>query len=63
MLRKFLCYGLVIVAVVLAVLGLTLPREQLRWIMYVMNFVDMMIPFLAVSALLNYILKDSDCCK
>lgn len=62
MLRKLLGFIIVLLAIVLAVLGITLPREHLQWIIIITNFFDIMIPILAVGALINYIWHSNSCC-
>ncbi|MBN1684541.1 MAG: hypothetical protein JW855_03805 [Gammaproteobacteria bacterium] len=63
MLRKLFCTVMVIIAVVLAILGITLPREHLQWIIYITNFFDIMIPVLAVAGIINYLMKSNACCE
>ncbi|OGT21841.1 MAG: hypothetical protein A3C55_03985 [Gammaproteobacteria bacterium RIFCSPHIGHO2_02_FULL_42_13] len=62
MLRKFVGWLLIVVAIVVAILGVSLPRAQLQWVIYMTNFFDIMIPILAVGALINYIWKSNGCC-
>ena len=56
---------IVIVAIVVAILGVTLPMNHLNSVMVVTNFFDIMIPILAVGALLKYLLccSKSKCCE
>ena len=63
MLRKFVGWLLIFVAIIVAVLGVSLPRAQLQWVIYMTNFFDIMIPILAVGALINYIWKSNGCCQ
>lgn len=64
MLRTLFCWLIVIVALVLAILGVTLPRTALPPVIMITNFFDIMIPILAVGGLVNYIWKsNSGCCK
>lgn len=63
MLRTLFCWLIFIVAVVLAVLGLSLPRTSLQPVIMITNFFDIMIPVLAVGALINYLWKSNRCCK
>ena len=60
MLRKLFVILIVLVAIVLAILGITLTPAQLKPIIIVTNFFDIMIPILAVGALVNY-LWNSNC--
>ncbi len=62
MLRTLFCWLIFIIALVLAVLGISLPRTALQPIIMVTNFFDIMIPILAVGALINYIWKSNGCC-
>jgi hypothetical protein len=59
--RKLFCIIIASLAVILGILGITLPRDpaHLQWIVIVTNFFDMMIPVLAVGALINYIWKSN----
>ena len=63
MLRTLFCWLIFIIAVVLAVLGLSLPRTSLQPVIMITNFFDIMIPVLAVGALINYLWKTNSCCK
>lgn len=60
MLRKLFCFLIVIIAIVLAILGITLPRTSLQPIIIITNFFDIMIPILGVGALINYLWKNND---
>jgi hypothetical protein len=57
MLRKLFVMLIVLLALVLAILGMVLPKDQLQWVISVANFFDIMIPILAVGALVNYLWK------
>ena len=59
--RKLFGVIIVLLAIVIAVLGIFLPRTHLQWIIIITNFFDIMIPILAVGALIAYISK-SCCC-
>jgi len=61
--RTFFVWLMVIIAFVLAILGITLPRNHLPIIIIITNFFDIMIPVLAVGALVNYLWKSCTCCK
>lgn len=60
--RKAFAFIMILLAVLVAVLGITLPRPHLQWIIYITNFFDIMIPILAVAALINYLWKSCTCC-
>jgi hypothetical protein len=60
--RKLFAFIIVLIAIALAVLGITLPRNSLQSIIVITNFFDIMIPILAVGALVNYIWKSNECC-
>lgn len=62
MLRKTFSVIIIVGALALAVLGVALPRTALQPIIMATNFFDIMIPILAVGALINYIWK-SNCNK
>jgi hypothetical protein len=62
MLRKLFVFIIVVIAILLAVLGITLPRNNLQTIIIITNFFDIMIPVLAVGALVNYLWKSCKCC-
>lgn len=62
MLRKLFCFLIVILAIVLAILGITLPRTALQPIIVITNFIDITIPVLAVGALINYLWHSNHCC-
>ncbi|MBU0455324.1 MAG: hypothetical protein ABIH77_05490 [Pseudomonadota bacterium] len=61
MLRKLFGIIMVVIAIASAVLGITLAREHLQWIMLVTNFFEMMVPALVVAALINYLWKSNNC--
>lgn len=64
MLRTIFTVLIVLLALVLAILGVSLPRTHLQWIIVITNFFDIMIPILAVGALVNYLWKSCSCrCK
>lgn len=58
MTHKLFVLIFVILAVVLAVLGSTISPAYLSSFMMIANFFDMMIPVLAVGALLKYLCGD-----
>lgn len=60
--RKFFVFVMVILAIIVAVLGVSLPRDHLQPIVVITNFFDVMIPILAVAALLVYLCK-AVCCN
>lgn len=59
MLRKTFCLILVLLAFALAILGIAMPRTALQPIIMTTNFFDIMIPVLAVAALINYLWKSN----
>lgn len=61
--RKLFVSIIIIIAIVLAILGIVLPRNYLSTIITITNFFDIMIPVLAVGALINYLWKSCCCCK
>ena len=62
--RKIFAFIIIAIAIILAILGMTLPRNNLHFVITITNFFDIMIPILAAGALINYIWKSvSDCCK
>ncbi|MEK6731288.1 MAG: hypothetical protein AABY34_03810 [Pseudomonadota bacterium] len=63
MLRKFVGWLLIFAAIIVAILGVSLPRAQLQLVIYVTNFFDIMFPILVVGALINYIWKSNSCCQ
>jgi len=62
MYRRLFASLMVIFSIVIAVLGLSLPHTHLLAIIKITNFFDIMIPILAVTALINYLWK-SCCCR
>jgi hypothetical protein len=61
--RKLFVSIIIIIAIVLAILGIVLPRNYLSTIITITNFFDIMIPVLAVGALINYLWKSCCCYK
>ena len=59
----------VAIAVLMALLAIFLPPEHIEYLIVVSKFFDVMLPVLAVGALLKYLCKcpgcaaKSDCCK
>ncbi|MGD9108004.1 MAG: hypothetical protein PVI75_02415 [Gammaproteobacteria bacterium] len=60
--RTLFAWVMIILALVLAVLGIALPRNHLPTIIFITNFFEFMIPVLAVAALINYLWKSCSCC-
>jgi len=60
--RKFFVVIMILITFILAILGITLPRNHLPTIIVITNFFDIMIPVLAVAALINYLWKSCNCC-
>lgn len=61
--RTFFVWLIILIAIILAILGITLPRNHLPIIIIITNFFDIMIPVLAVGALVNYLWKSCTCCR
>lgn len=61
--RTLFVWVAIIFAIVMAVLGLSLPRSGVRIVGVISDFFDIMLPFLAVGALVNYLWKSSCCDK
>lgn len=55
MCEKLIAIIAVVVAVVLAVLGVSMPPDKLAMISLFPQFIDIMIPVLAVGALIKYL--------
>lgn len=51
------------IALVLAIAATLMPPEKLANIIYVSRFFDVMLPVLAVGALIKYVVKGGCCCK
>lgn len=62
MFRKLFCVLMILIALALAILTIVLPQDALRTILIITNFFEIMIPILAVAALINYIWKSNCCC-
>jgi hypothetical protein len=52
----------IVVALVLAIVVSVLPQQSLTYIIFVSRFFDVMLPILAVGALIKYLIC-SDCCS
>lgn len=52
-----------LVAIVIAILGISLPVENLKVIHVITNFFSIMIPILAVGALIVYLWNNCHCSK
>jgi len=64
MLRKLFCVVMFLIALLIAILGISLSRTALGPVVRITNFFDIMIPVLAVAALINYLWKScGSCCK
>ena len=59
MCRKLFSFGVIAIAVVLAVLASFWPQQRLADIIYISRFFDVMLPVLAVGALVKYL----TCCS
>jgi hypothetical protein len=60
---KLLTGLIILIAVILAVLASVLPPEQLDYVIGISKFFDIMLPILAVGALLKYLCKCQKCCS
>ncbi len=61
MCSKILAVIAVVVAVVLAALASFLPATQIDYVIAISRFFDIMIPVLAVGALIRYLCKGAGC--
>ena len=59
MCNKVFAVIIIVVALILAILATVWPQERLADIIYISRFFDVMIPVLAVGALIKYLC----CCK
>ncbi len=55
--HKIFAIAVIVIAIALALLASFLPQERLVDVVYVSRFFDVMIPVLAVGALVKYITK------
>jgi len=62
-LRKILVILIILLAVVTATLGVSLSPANLPPVVAIANFFDIMLPILAVGALINYLWKSCACPK
>jgi hypothetical protein len=62
MLRSLFVFGMVIFALVIAILGISLPTANLKTVIIITTFFNFMLPLLAVASLVNYLWK-SNCDK
>lgn len=60
--RGLFVWVAIVFAIVIAILGISLPPTGLRVIIVITNFFDIMLPILGVGWLVNYMWK-SCCCK
>ena len=63
MLRGLFVFGMIIFALVIAILGISLPTSDLKAIIVITTFFNFMLPLLAVAALVNYLWKSCCCPK
>jgi hypothetical protein len=54
--KKIIPFTTIVVALILAILASTLPPERLGGIVFFVKFFEVMIPVLAVGALIKYLL-------
>jgi hypothetical protein len=52
---KFFAFFFIVIALLVAIFASVLPQEKLTSIVYISRFFDVMIPILAVGALVKYI--------
>ena len=52
---SLLTYGVIAIALLVSILAAFLPSEQVHALAYVSRFFEIMIPFLAVGALIQYL--------
>lgn len=60
---KILAIVVIAIALIMAVLGSVLPPEHIDYVIVISKFFDIMLPILAVGALLKYICKCPKCCS
>ena len=56
-------YGILGIALVVAILATILPPQQLQVLSFVSRFFEIMIPFLAVGALIKYLCCTDGTCE
>jgi hypothetical protein len=61
--RNLFIWVAIVFAIVMAILGISLPRAGVQIIGVISDFFDIMLPFLAVAALINYLWKSCCCGK
>lgn len=63
--RKLFAGIIVLIAVIMGILVNALHPEQLEYVIVISKFFDVMIPILAVGALIKYLCKccSAKCCK
>jgi Mg2+/Co2+ transporter CorB len=59
---KFLTFIIILIALLLAIAISVFGSESLTYAVYIGHFFDIMIPILAVGALLKYLLSHGSCC-
>lgn len=59
---KIFTVVIILIAVVLAVLGSALAPEHIDYIIIISKFFDIMLPILAVGALIKYLCRCPKCC-
>lgn len=59
MVGKVFVIVIVIVAIIVGILGVVLPADRLHDLLIIVKFFDVMLPILAVGALIKYLC----CCK
>ena len=55
MCNKIIAYVSILIAVILAVLAVALPPEKINFVIVISRFFEVMIPILAVGALVKYL--------
>ena len=58
---KIFTIVIVLIAVIMALLAIFLPPEHIEYLIVVSKFFDVMLPILAVGALLKYLCKCPTC--
>jgi len=63
MCKKFFVFGTIALAVILGLLAVFWPQDRLADIVYISRFFDVMLPILAVGALIKYLTGCGDVCS
>lgn len=57
MLNSIIAAVSIFIAVVIGILALVLPQENLNFVIVISRFFEVMLPFLAAGALIKYLLR------